>query len=257
VSDIKHLVMFSGGICSWAAAKRVVERHGTDGVVLLFADTLMEDEDLYRFLPEAAANVGVPLVRIQDGRNPWQVMRDERFIGNSRADPCSKILKRRLLTKWRDDNCNIATTTVHIGMSWDEDARVRRIIEMYKPWRYECPMADRPWVSKDGMFDLLHAQGIRAPRLYDMGFAHNNCGGFCIKAGQAHFAKLLAKMPERYAYHEAQEQALSEHLGQGSILTDRSGGTKKPLSLKEFRERLQRHEPHDEFDLGGCGCATD
>ena len=44
--DIKHLVMFSGGVGSWAAAKRVVERHGTEGVVLLFADTLIEDEDL-------------------------------------------------------------------------------------------------------------------------------------------------------------------------------------------------------------------
>jgi len=112
---IKHVVMFSGGVCSWAAAKRVVERHGKEGVVLLFADTKMEDEDLYRFLDEAAENVGVPMVKIEDGRNPWEVMRDAKIIGNSRVDPCSSVLKRKLLNKWRDANCDPATTTIHLG----------------------------------------------------------------------------------------------------------------------------------------------
>ena len=41
-----HVVFYSGGIASWAAAKRVAETHGVDGLKLLFADTLTEDEDL-------------------------------------------------------------------------------------------------------------------------------------------------------------------------------------------------------------------
>lgn len=44
----KRVVMFSGGVGSWAAAKRVAERRGTDGLILLFADTKSEDEDTYR-----------------------------------------------------------------------------------------------------------------------------------------------------------------------------------------------------------------
>lgn len=56
------VVLFSGGLGSWAAAKRTVARHGTEGVTLLFTDTKAEDEDLYRWLPVAAANVGAPLV---------------------------------------------------------------------------------------------------------------------------------------------------------------------------------------------------
>jgi hypothetical protein len=35
---MKHVVMFSGGVGSWAAAKRVAEQHGTNDLVLLFAD---------------------------------------------------------------------------------------------------------------------------------------------------------------------------------------------------------------------------
>jgi hypothetical protein len=53
-----------GGVASWMTAKRVAAMHGTDGLVLLFADTLMEDEDTYRFLEAGAANVGGEFVRL-------------------------------------------------------------------------------------------------------------------------------------------------------------------------------------------------
>lgn len=257
VKPYKHVVMFSGGICSWATAKRVVERHGKDGVVLLFADTKMEDEDLYRFLDESAKNVGVPLVKIADGRTPWEVMEKERIIGNSMVDPCSKILKRKLLDKWVKKHCSVEETTVHVGMLWDEEFRLKRLQDRVKPWRYEGVMTEKPWVTKDQMLQNLKAEGITPPRLYGMGFAHNNCGGFCIKAGQAHFANLLRTMPDRYAFHEAKEQGMRAELGDYSILSDRKNGCKVPLSLKDFRIRLQSGGQYDLFDLGGCGCAVE
>lgn len=51
---MRHIVFFSSGIGSWAAAKRVAEQHGTENLVLLFADTGIEDQDNYRFLLDAA-----------------------------------------------------------------------------------------------------------------------------------------------------------------------------------------------------------
>jgi PP-loop superfamily ATP-utilizing enzyme len=38
-----HVVMYSGGVGSWMTAKRLIEERGKKGVVLLFADTLIED----------------------------------------------------------------------------------------------------------------------------------------------------------------------------------------------------------------------
>ena len=55
--SITDLVFFSGGIGSWAAAKRVAMRPDVKHITLLFADTLIEDEDLYRFLDDATANI--------------------------------------------------------------------------------------------------------------------------------------------------------------------------------------------------------
>ena len=66
-----HVVMFSGGVGSWMTSKRVADKYGVENLHLLFADTLMEDEDLYRFLEEAAENIGGKLIKIVEGRTPW------------------------------------------------------------------------------------------------------------------------------------------------------------------------------------------
>jgi PP-loop superfamily ATP-utilizing enzyme len=52
---MKHIVSFSGGMGSFAEAKSCVDKYGKENVLLLFSDTLMEDEDLYRFLMETVA----------------------------------------------------------------------------------------------------------------------------------------------------------------------------------------------------------
>ena len=268
----RHVVMFSGGVGSWAAAKRVVARHGIEDVTLLFTDTLMEDADLYRFLDEAAANLGVSVTRIVEGRDPWQVFREERFLGNSRVDPCSRILKREMSDKWLDDHCDPAATTVYVGIDWTEGHRYTRQPGTNGPkdkgglrerraadgWRYEAPMCEPPYVTKLEMLSALRAEGIRPPKLYELGFAHNNCGGFCVKAGQGHFALLLKTMPDRYAYHEQMERAIRVDLGDVSILSDRSGdGAKKPLTLERFRQQIESGRQADLFDIGGCGCFLD
>lgn len=254
---MKHVVSYSGGVGSWAASKRVVEKYGTENTILLFADTLIEDEDLYRFLYDSSLNVGVGITRIADGRTPWQVFHDVRYLGNSRVDPCSSVLKRELIRKWLQENCDPSNTIVYVGIDWMEQHRIERIKARNDIWRYEAPMCDAPLMSKTDMLNWLRQEGIEPPRLYKMGFPHNNCGGFCVKAGQAQFAKLLVEMPERYAEHEAHEEALRSYLEKDvSIMRDRRGGTSKPLTMKDFRERVQA-DNYDKFEWGGCGCAID
>lgn len=257
---MKHVVMFSGGLGSWAAAKRVAAEHGTADMVLLFTDVRMEDKDLYRFLKEAAPNVGVPLTTIAEGRNPWHVFFDERLLGNSLKDPCSKILKRQMADDWLTANCDPAETIVYVGIDWSEEHRYTRLRDRRAAdgWVYLAPLCQAPYLDKTDVAKWLKAEGIKAPRLYEMGFAHNNCGGFCIKAGQGHFANLLRTLPTVYAKHEGMEQAIRTYLGKDvSVMTDRSGdGKKKPMTLKDFRIRIESGGQVDAFDIGGCGCFT-
>jgi hypothetical protein len=251
--------MYSGGVASWAAARRVIARHGIEDVVLLFTDTKMEDEDLYRFLDESGQALGVPVTTIEDGRDPWQVFSDVRYLANTRADPCSRILKRELAAEWLDEHCNRDTTTVYIGITWDESHRLAGVQRRYSEmgWDLEAPMCEPPYRFRPGLMAEMEAGGIKRPRLYTLGFAHNNCGGFCVKAGHGAFAHLLRTMPERYAYHERKEQELRAEIDKDvAIMRDRTGGESTPMTMRALRERIEagQCDQLDMFDWGGCGC---
>src|SRR3990167_1075888 len=214
---MKHVFNFSGGIASWAGAKRVAQRYGTADLTLLFTDTKKEDEDLYRFMVDASVNIGVPITCIADGRTPWQVFRDERYIGNSRADPCSKILKRKLLDRWHTENCDPADTTIYVGLDWSEGHRLKAMRERLPEWRVEAPLCDRPLLNKSGMLNWAREEGLRPSRMYELGFPHDNCGGACVKAGQSNWLHLLKVFPERYMENEREELSLRELLGRDDI----------------------------------------
>ena len=250
--------MFSGGVGSWAAAKRVAEEHGVGSMTLLFTDTLIEDEDTYRFLDEAAENVGAPLVRIADGRTPWEVFRDVKFLGNSRVDPCSRILKRDLADQWLTDHFDPWRVTAYVGIDWTEIHRFERLAPRKLPWVYKAPLCEEPYLTKDDLHQWAEREGLSTQRLYRMGMPHANCGGGCVKMGQGGFARLLEAMPERYAEWEREEEALREELGDVAILRDRRGGETRPLTLRDLRLRLSEDRSQvDLFDVGGCGCFVD
>lgn len=252
---MNRVVMFSSGIGSWAAAKRVVERYGADEVVLLFADTREEDEDNYRFLDEAAVNVGVPLIRVADGRTPWDVFFDVKFIGNSRVDPCSRVLKRELLRRWLEQNCEVESTVIYLGIDWTEAHRFEKAADRWKPWMVEAPLCEKPLIWKPDLLTHARKQGIEPRRLYALGFPHANCGGACIKAGHAQWALLLRTRPEIFARWEENEQQFRTLHGKDvAILRDRINGVSRPLPLKEFRQRIEAAWQPDLFDWGGCGC---
>lgn len=254
---VHRVVMFSGGIGSWAAAKRVAERHGTSHLRLLFCDTKSEDEDTYRFLADAAANIGAPLVTIADGRNIWEVFSDKRFLGNSRVDPCSLILKRELADKWMAEHYDPATTEVIVGVDWSEEHRFTRLAARKLPWVYTAPLCEAPFLTKTQMHQWATHEGLRMQRLYLLGSSHANCGGGCVKMGVGGFARLYKAWPERFAEWEANEETLRGQLGDVSILRDRSGDETTPLTLRALRERIDADRQVDLFDIGGCGCFAD
>jgi hypothetical protein len=297
-SDIVHVPRFSGGAGSWAAAKLVAASVPAKQIKLLFADTIIEDQDTYRMVIEGAANIfGLPrpgslieralslpelsiddphcterkslllslredaekaipsLIWIADGRHPWEVFGDVRFIGNSKTDPCSLILKRALMDDWRDTNCHVDSSIMYVGIDATERHRFDRMLPLVAPWRYEAPLCSaRIWKSR--AIEWLTDEGIALPRAYALGFPHNNCGGFCVKAGHAHFALLLRVWPQRYAWHEWWEEKMREVVGDYSMLADRRGdGKKKVLTLRMLRKRIEAGECFGQEEWGGCGCA--
>lgn len=296
---MKHLVFFSGGSASWYVANRVKQQYGKDTLHLLFTDTLIEDNDLYRFIIETAANLfdnsservaqlisrasELPLVHtdmqarkealeqlrldtveelpqfhwLSEQRDVWDVFHETRFLGNSRIAPCSAQLKQRMAKRFVKPNFNPEETTLYLGIDWTEEHRTGAPRKNWAPFPVEFPLVDDEPFNKIDIMRELDLQGIEPPRLYALGFAHNNCGGFCVRAGQGHFANLLEKNRELYLYHERREREFIEWIGaEVAILKRVKKGVPSPLALRQLREELdaKQTEQVDFMDLGGCGC---
>ena len=360
----KCVVMYGGGLTSYEASRRAIEIYGKENVEIWFADTKTEDADLYRFNDDVERLLGIKITYFSQGVDIWGIFKQQRMIGNSRIDPCSKYLKRVPLREaldrlspgmkcshcdavsWRKEaeinivnqieqkrkvyHCPVCSTNdapygnvvqtlmesmksfrklknqfkdallqqtektttdrliekilevnstvqnmveqldrtmtpqhrdggdlhVVLGMDDIEDCdRINRAKAYWKPYIVEFPLTQSPIMFKDNIADALSEQGVSQPRLYDMGFAHNNCGGFCVKAGQSQFRQLLQLRPDTYAYHEAQERELQLFLGKPvTVLTETVDGEKLNLSMRALRERIEAGMRIDDDDGEACAC---
>lgn len=265
-----YIVNFSGGLCSYFASSRKIEQVGRSRVVNLFADTLWEDQDLYDFNRRAEDMLQIPLTRICEGLNPFQLFRREGLIANDRFPICSTKLKREPLNAWMESNYEMdqnqqnafkAPGVVVLGFDYTEWNRVVDFQNQHLSWKVDAPMTDEPLWDKCRMRREAERLGFKEPKLYTLGFPHNNCGGGCVKAGISHFVHLYRVLPDVFLRWEREEIETQECLRlrgvsnwQFTILKDRRGGKPKPMSLRELRIRAESGEEFPKHDWGGCGC---
>lgn len=256
---LRHLVQFSTGAGSAEVAWRVVAEHGAASVTLLTADTLVEDDDNWRFAGEVVAALGCEWVRLADGRTPMQVGRARGVVPNNRMAVCSQVLKRELIRRHMDATYDPAASVVYLGFDWTEPERHERSVAHWSPWRIESPLISPPYVSKPDLLALFRQRGIEPPRLYSQGFTHANCGGGCVRGGQAQWELLLRVNRPRFLEWEQEEAASRAELGKDvAILRDRTRGQVRPLPLVAFRRQLEAQPSmFDADDWGACGCTDE
>lgn len=184
---------------------------------------------------------------------------DRKYIGNSRTAHCSAVLKTDLIEAHLDTFAD-PNDAIVIGFSFDEDERQARAVKRWAPRPVRSLIAEHR-LSGGAVEDLVCGKyGIRKPRLYDMGFVHNNCGGMCVRGGQGQFALLLDKRPALYARHEQRNEWAKKMIGEtaGGFIRVKRDGVTEYLSMKEFRERVESGAlVPARYEMGGCGCFTD
>ncbi|QWY83197.1 putative PAPS reductase protein [Rhizobium phage RHph_X2_24] len=253
---MKYWISTSGGLGS-AISCLLAYENGLD-FEMIFADTLIEDEDLYRFIWEIALKINKPLIYLRDGRTPWQVFIDRKFIGNSRTAHCSQILKTNMVRDHLDRNAAPGDQLV-LGMDLSELDRIERAQHNWTP---------RPVMSLLNEFkcwrpkwdEILARYGIRKPRLYEYGFPHNNCGGMCVRGGLKQFATLLMYFRDRYLWHEEQQEIAMSAIGPKAKPFLRKTINKQEfyMTMRGFRLLYEAGIIQvDPYDYGGCACFVD
>ena len=226
---MKYIISLSGGIGSYFTLKRVLEKQDKEDVIAVFCDTLQEDGDLYRFLNDIENKFDLKIIRLSIGKTPFELAYEANF---------------------KEDEC-----ILYLGIDWTETHRCEAIRKNYKPYKVEFPMCQNPLISKYEMLEELKNEGIEIPRLYKLGFSHNNCKGCCFKAGIGHFKLLLEKDRITYLEFENKEQLLRKKLNKDVSILKRKG---KTFTLRQLRGLIENTSEQLSLfecsDFGGCGC---
>jgi len=228
---MNHIVSIGGGTSSTLELPlEVIRKYGRDNVVLVIACLSGESPDLWRNVEYAQKVTGVKVTYVyydpnnpkkySIGNNPehwlsiWDVFDKVKFIGNSRIDPCSRVLKRETMKRYITDLFSPETTILHIGITGDE---IERTVAIMKNWeslgyKVECDLTKKELQGSSGERALCISGFV--PEMYKQGFTHLNCDGGCVKAGLKHWARLLWFKPSVYFYHafkESEHQEKHEH----------------------------------------------
>lgn len=182
---------------------------------------------------------------------------ENNMIANTVADFCSRILKREMSRTWITERYTHKECVLAFGIDYSESHRTYSIGRNWSPYHVEFPLCWPPFMAKYEMLQECERDGISPPRIYDEGFAHNNCNGFCVKGGHAHFLQLLKARPHVFDYHAEEERKLRERIGKDvAVLRDRTGGKTTPLPMLEFKRQVESGERFvDRNDFGkSCEC---
>jgi len=243
-----NIAALSGGIMSFYAAYLSVQKYGKENVLLYFNDTGWEHSDLHRFLSDISNYLDKEIIVDKDGRTPEQVFLDERFLGNNRVPVCSRILKAERLQNYYKNGDNLI-----FGIGLEEKRRVQRIVSAYqvvyaktgKFCTLEFPLAENK-ITRSQIKEWFWNTGIRVPKLYYLGFDHNNCSGGCVRQGKKQWLHLLEWLPEVYKERELFEERFRQRFGDYSFLKD--------ITLKQLRENYEKKEKVVKSTSTGGGC---
>jgi len=253
-----YIVSYSGGIGS--AVSCLLAKENNLDYTAVFADTLIEDEDLYRFNNDIEVALDRPIIRLCCDMNPWDVYIKNRYIGNSRTAHCSQQLKTDVIRDYMKTECSHEHLCLILGMSLEEYERINRAKVNWKPIEVDSLLVRYRYSSREMQEEKLKEYGIELPRLYSLGFPHNNCGGFCCRSGMTQFATLLKHFPKRYQWHVEQEERAYNAIGPTAVPFIRWTwkGKLYYLRMSEFRDMIHSGALTPPlYEYGGCGCFTD
>jgi hypothetical protein len=253
---VRHIVSVSSGAPSALLALKVIEKYGAGNVDCIFADTLAEHHDNYRFLYDLQQR-GMEIIFITRGKTPEDLQREQNTLFTQALAPCTRILKLepiREFVAWRQAQGYLVH--MHIGMTIEDRDSSKthspngRLDAPFKNWlsvgvwaRYL--LVDEGHTRDRVLYEMQTKRGYKLPISYAQNFPNANClaQGGCVKGGKKYMQRVLQEYPDAYAKREKLENdILTSRAAQGKNTYTHlreAAQENEQITLTAFRERYE------------------
>ena len=187
----RAIVWFSCGASSAICVKYAVKKY--DNLEIVYCDTRGEHHTNIQFLKDCEKWVDRKFTILSNDKykDHYDVFRKEKYLSGIAGARCTTELKKKLRIKYqRPDDIHI------FGYTVEEKSRAEKF-EHYNPELFvDWILIDKQLTKKDCL-GLLWQSGIKLPKMYDLGYNHNNCIG-CCKGGTGYWNKIRIDFPDKF-----------------------------------------------------------
>ena len=235
------VVWFSCGAASAVAGKIAIKKYGKK-VDIVYCDTGGEHKSNYKFLKDCQDWYGkkIHILKNKDYVDHFDIFRKKKFITNRYGFAyCTHELKMKLREKaGYCDSINI------FGYTLEETKRAKKLKETNIDMLCEFPLIDSN-LSKDDALGIIWKSEIDLPKMYDLGYNHNNCIG-CVKGGMGYWNKIRKDFPK----HFKKMSKIEKEIGV-TVLRHQSGEKKgERMYLDDLPENVGRFSDEPSISCG-------
>jgi len=216
MSSEKYVAWWSAGVTSAVATKLALDAFGKDNVDIIYFKIDSAHPDNERFLRECEEWYGKEIIVRQSEKykDQFDVIKKTRYINGPAGARCTLELKKKLRYDIQKE-VDYKGQIFGFEYSKKEINRALRFMEQYDV-NPIFPLIEQ-MMDKPACLHYLEKQGIRRPRMYELGFPNNNCIG-CVKGGAGYWNLIRKEFPEQF---EKMAQ-LEDELG-NTCLKDKNG----------------------------------
>ena len=187
----RSIVWFSCGASSAVAAKYAVKKY--DNCEVVYCDTGGEHSSNKQFLKDCEDWIGkdITILKNEKYEDHFDVFEKEKYLYGHLGSRCTLELKKKLRIKYqRPDDIHI------FGYTLEEKNRAEKF-ETFNPELFVDWILIDKQLNKNDCLGIIWQSGIKLPKMYDLGYDHNNCIG-CIKGGMGYWNKIRKDFPEHF-----------------------------------------------------------
>ena len=207
------VVWFSCGAASAVAGKFALKKYG-DSVDIVYCDTGSEHSSNMDFLKECEDwyKRDIKILKNSNYTDHFDVVRKKKFITNQYGFAyCTHELKMKI----RQEAGYCESVNI-FGYTLEETKRADSLENHNIDMVCEFPLIDNK-VTKEECLGIIWQQGIKMPRMYELGYSHNNCVG-CVKGGIGYWNRIRKDFPDVFKKMSKLEREIEV-----TILKHRSG----------------------------------
>lgn len=191
------VIWFSCGAASAVACKLALNDevliNQFDEVVVAYCKIKEEHSDNDRFLIECQRWFGKEVTVLMHEGYAGSIYNvfEKNYMRTPAGSPCTRALKKQVRTKFqRDDDVQI------FGFTLGEEKRAIDFERNNPTLQLEQILIDAQ-LDKTDCLAMVARAGIELPKMYKLGYEHNNCVG-CVKGGMGYWNKIRKDFPAEF-----------------------------------------------------------